>query len=137
MAADGGGLLDPEGAQAYLRDWKGRIDRMAADTKAMSDRLEQLRVTTEDRNGLVAVTIDSTGALVDIRFTERIQRVAPDVVSRAVMSAIREARLTAAERSRQVIAETIGTESVAARTITERVERQLRGREENNGGLGD
>ena len=134
MAADG--LLDPEGASAYLRDWKGRIDRMAADTKAMSDRLEQLRITAEDRNGLAEVTIDSTGGLVDVRFTERIQRVAPDVVSRAVMSALREARLTAAERSRQVITETMGSESVAARTIAERVERQLRGRDEDDGDLG-
>jgi DNA-binding protein YbaB len=137
MATDGGGLLDPEGARTYLRDWKGRIDRMAADTQAMSDRLEQLRVTAEDRNGLAEVTIDSTGALVGVRFTERIQRVAPDVVSRAVMSAIREARLTAAERSRQVITETMGSESVAARTIAERVERQLRGPQEDDGDLSE
>ena len=136
MAADGGGLLDPEGARAYLRDWKGRIDQMAADTKAMSDRLERLRVTVADSNGLAEVTIDSTGALVGVRFSERIQRVAPEVVSRAVMSALREARLTAAERSRQVITETMGSESVAARTIAERVERQLRGRDEDDGDLG-
>jgi DNA-binding protein YbaB len=122
---DGGGLLDPDGAHEYLRSWKQRIDRMAADTQAMSDRLGELRVTAEDDNDLAEVTIDATGALLDVRFTPRIQRVAPEVVSRAVMSAIRVARLTAAERSRQIITETVGSESVAGRTIADRIERQL------------
>jgi DNA-binding protein YbaB len=121
------GLLDPDGAMDYLQAWKSRIDRMAADTQAMSDRLGELRVTAEDDNGLAEVTIDSTGALVDVRFSERIQRVSPEVVSRAVLSALRAARLTAAVRSRQIITETVGSESVAARTIAEQVERQLRG----------
>ena len=124
---DGGGLLDPDSARDHLRDWKGRIDRMAADTQAMSDRLGQLRVSAQDGNSLAEVTIDATGALVDVRFTERIQRVAPDVVSRAVLSALREARSKAADRSRRIITETIGSESLAARTIAERVESQLRG----------
>jgi DNA-binding protein YbaB len=130
---DGGGLLDPDGAQEYLRSWKKRIDRMAADTQAMSDRLGQLRVTAKDDNGLAEVTIDSTGALVDVRFTERIQRVAPDVVARAVLSAVRAAKLAAAERSRQIITETVGNDSVAGRTIAERMERQLHGEEDSDG----
>jgi DNA-binding protein YbaB len=121
------GLLDPDGAMDYLQAWKSRIDRMAADTQAMSDRLAELRVTAEDDNGLAEVTIDSTGTLVDVRFSERIQRVSPEVVSRAVLGALRAARLRAADRSRQIITETVGSESVAARTIAERVERQLRG----------
>jgi len=123
----GGGLLDPDGATAYLASWKNRIDKMAADTQAMSDRLGELRVTAEDDNGLAEVTIDASGVLVDVRFTDRIQRVAPDVVSRAVLGALRAARLTAAERSRRIITETMGPDSVAARTITERIEKQLLG----------
>lgn len=100
---------------------------MAADTQAMSDRLGALRVTAEDDNRLVEVTIDSSGVLVDARFDPRIQRVAPDVVSRALLSALREARLIAARRTRTIINETMGEDSVAGRTIAERLERQLNG----------
>jgi DNA-binding protein YbaB len=123
---DGESLLDPDAARAYLRDWQSRIDRTAADTQAMSDRLAQLRVTAADANGLAEVTIDSTGVLVGLHLSDRIQRFAPDAVSRAVLSAVREARLKAADRSREIITETLGSESVAARTLTERVARQLR-----------
>ena len=123
----GESLLDPDGSRAYLRDWKARVDRTAANTQAMSDRLAQLRITAEDGNNLVAVTIDSAGVLLDVRFTERIQRVAPDVVSRAVMSALGTARHTAAQRSREIVTDTMGPESVAARAITDRLEQQLGG----------
>jgi len=131
--SDGGAFLDPDESMAYLRGWKGRIDRVAADTQAMSDRLGQLRVSAEDDNRLVEVTIDSTGVLVDAQFSERIQRVAPDVVSRALLSAVGAARLKAAERARRIITEAMGAESVAARAITERVKQQLRGREPGDG----
>ena len=127
--ADAGDFLDPDASRAYLRGWKSRVDKMAADTKAVSDRLAELRITAEDDNRLVKVAIDATGVLIDVEFNERFQRVAPDVVSRAVMSALRAARLRAAEQSRQIITETMGAGSPAARTIAERVERQLRGDE--------
>jgi DNA-binding protein YbaB len=110
----------------YLGQWKERIDRRVAQTQAMSDRLDQLRVRGRDGNGLVEVTIDSTGVLVDLQFSERIQRVAPDAVARAVLGAIREARHDAAERSRDIIVDSMGPDSVAARTIADRVEQQLR-----------
>jgi DNA-binding protein YbaB len=125
--AGGGGLLDPDDANAYLQDWKGRVDRMAASTQAMSDQLQSLQVTAEDGDGLAEVTVDSTGVLVDVRFSERIQRVAPEVVSRGVMTAVRNARQKAAERSRQIVTDTMGSDSVAARAIAERVEQQLLG----------
>lgn len=125
-ALSGGGVLDPDGAMDQMRAWKGRIDKLAADTKAMSDRLQELRVTTEDDNGLAEVTVDSSGALLDLRLGRQIQRVSPEVVAQAVMDAIRRAKGQLAERSQEIIAETVGTESAAARAIAERVGRQLR-----------
>ncbi|MFC3503278.1 YbaB/EbfC family nucleoid-associated protein [Micromonospora krabiensis] len=123
---DTGGVLDPGGAMERLAAWKGRIDKLAADTKAMSDRLQELRLTLADDNGLVEVTIDSSGALVDLQLGHRIQRVAPDVVARTIMNTIAEARQRLAARSQEIIADTVGTDSPAALAIAERVGRQLR-----------
>jgi DNA-binding protein YbaB len=125
MTLDTPGILDPDGAQAYLRDWKSRVDRMAADTQAMSDRLGELRVRGQDDNDLVEVTIDANGVLVDIRFTERIARVAPAAVSRAVLEAMRTARALAARQAREIIVDTMGPDSVAAQAIASRIDRQL------------
>jgi DNA-binding protein YbaB len=121
-----GGILDPDGARDRLLAWKGRIDKLAADTQTMSDRLQHVRVSASDPTGLSEVTVDSTGALVDLRLTERIQRMAPDLVARTIMATIAEARNKLADQSQEIIAETVGADSPAAQAIAERVGQQLR-----------
>lgn len=120
-------VLNPDDARQRLEAWKGRIDKLAADTKAMSDRFQQLEVTRKDRDGLVEVTVDSTGALVGLKLSREIDRSSPDVIAATIMSTIREAKSEVAERSQEIIAETVGTESPAARAIAERVGDHLRG----------
>jgi DNA-binding protein YbaB len=122
-----GGILDPDAARERVAAWKGRIEKMAADTQAMSDRLQQVRVTVSDPGGLAEVTVDSTGALVGLRLTERIQRTAPDTVAQAVMSLLQQARGQVASQTQEVIAETMGPDSAAGRAIAEQVGRHLRG----------
>ncbi|MDQ4039238.1 MAG: YbaB/EbfC family nucleoid-associated protein [Actinomycetota bacterium] len=122
-----GNILDPDGARERLGAWKDRIDKLAADTQAMSDRLHEVRVTATHPTGLAEVTIDSTGALVDLRLTDRIQRTAPAVVAQTILATLGEARNKLADRSQEIIADTVGTQSPAARAIADSVGRQLRG----------
>ena len=122
-----GNILDPDAARERLAAWKGRIDKLADDTRTMSDRLQELRISASDPRGLAEVTIDSTGNLVDLRLTDRIQGAAPSVVAQTIMATLGEAKSRLADRSQEIIADTIGTESPAARAIADSVERQLRG----------
>lgn len=127
-------ILDPDGAMAELDAWKGRIDQLAADTRTMSDRLGQLRVTARDEHGMVEVTVDASGALTGLRLGRRIQQIEPDAVAAAIMRTIREARGGLADRSKEILAETIGLESPAARRIAESVDRRWRQAEPPAGG---
>ncbi|MER7077448.1 YbaB/EbfC DNA-binding family protein [Saccharopolyspora kobensis] len=121
-----GNILDPDGARERLAAWKDRIEKLAADTKTMSDRLQEVRVTATDPKGLVELTIDSTGTLVDIKLTSKMERTAPDVVSRTIMETLAQAKNQLADRSQEIIADTVGTESAAARAISESVGNHLR-----------
>ncbi|PKW14253.1 YbaB/EbfC family nucleoid-associated protein [Saccharopolyspora spinosa] len=121
-----GNILDPDSAHERLAAWKDRIDKLAADTRAMSERLQEVRVTASDPNGLTEVTIDSTGALVDLRLTDRMRRTSPDVVARTIMATLGEAKNKLADRSQEIIADTVGTESPAARAIADSVGQHLR-----------
>lgn len=121
-----GDILDPDSALEELAAWKGRIDRLAADTRAMSDRLDELRVTAEDDDRMVEVTVDAGGALVALRLGRRIRQAEPDAVAQAIMNTIARARGRVADRSREIIEETVGTGSAAGRELAERVERRLR-----------
>ncbi|HVK22116.1 MAG TPA: YbaB/EbfC family nucleoid-associated protein [Actinokineospora sp.] len=120
-------ILEPDGARERLAAWKGRIDKLAADTQAMSDRLQAVRISVSDATGLSEVTVDSTGALVDLKLTDRIQRVAPSVVAQTILATLGEARNKLADRSQEIIADTVGADSAAGKAIAERVGKQLRG----------
>ena len=122
----GGGILDPDGAMEQLRAWKGRIDKLATDTQTMSTAMQDLRVTASDDNGLAEVTVDSAGLLLDLKLSQKVQRVAPEVTAQAILATIRKARTQAADRAREIISDTLGTESEAARGIAERVSQRLR-----------
>lgn len=116
-------VLDPDGARERLAAWKSRIDKLAADTQAMGERLKAVRVTASDPGGMAEVTVDSTGAVVDLRLTERIQRASPSVVAQTIMATLGQARSQLADRSQEIVADTVGTESPAARAIAESVGR--------------
>jgi DNA-binding protein YbaB len=105
-----GAIPDPEESRERLAAWKGRIEQLAADTKAMSDQMQELRVTVSDPNHMVSVTVDSTGNLLDIQLTERSRRVELSQV---------------AEQAKEIIESTLGGESAAGRAIAERVRNQL------------
>jgi len=78
--SDSRAFLDPDASREYLRSWKENVDRTAA-RAAMSEQMERL------------LTIDSAGVLVGLKLTDRIHRFEPGVAARAVMSALREARV--------------------------------------------
>ena len=118
-------ILDPDGARERLAAWKGRIDKLAADTKSMSDQLQGLRITAHDPAGMAEVTIDSTGTMVNLKLTDRIGKAAPETVAATIMSTLGTARRQLAERSKEILADTVGTESAAGRAIVESVSRNL------------
>jgi DNA-binding protein YbaB len=105
--------------------WQDDIDKLVTRTRAMSDRLGALRVTTSDPRRLVEITIDAQGALQDIRFDPRVAQQDPDALARTVMSTLRDARRQAADQTREIILASIGHDSPAAREILTRVSAKL------------
>jgi DNA-binding protein YbaB len=126
-------ILDPDGAREQLEAWRGRIDRLAADTKSMSDQMQQLRVTAKDRDGVVEVTVDSSGSLIDLKL-QRVARISGEELARTILDTVREAKRQVAARSLEVIESTLGTDSPAARGIAERVRDHLTPPDPTTGG---
>jgi hypothetical protein len=129
-------VLTPDDARQRLDAWKGRIDRLASDTKAMSDQFQQLTVTRKDPDGMAEVTVDSSGSLIGLRLTREIERSSPDVVAATIMTTIRGAKAELAARTQEIIAETVGTDSATGRAIAERVGQQLLAEQTRDDGYG-
>ncbi len=114
-------LLERGMALDRIAAWQDDIDKLVARTRAMSDRLGALRVTATDARHLVELTIDSQGALTDIRFSPNVAQHSPDALSRTVMSTLRDARRQAADHTRRIILESIGPDSPAAQSMLARI----------------
>ncbi|WP_051325201.1 YbaB/EbfC family nucleoid-associated protein [Glycomyces tenuis] len=110
-------LMDVEGARERLEAWKAKAEQRAAETQAASEGLQALRITAGDDNGIAEVTVDSSGALVDIRLSSRIQRQAPEYTQTAVLGAYRNARKKLAEAAAEVVSDTVGSESATGKAL--------------------
>ncbi|WP_051393356.1 YbaB/EbfC family nucleoid-associated protein [Glycomyces arizonensis] len=117
--------IDPASARARLADWKERTDRMAEDTQALAAQVQTLKVTATDRDELAEVTVDHTGSPVDLVFSARIKRVSEEAAARAVLEAIRAAKIKLAERSQELVESTVGAESPAGRAFVSGLRRQF------------
>lgn len=113
----GNPLLDAEDARERLEAWQADASRRAADTQAASAGLRALRVTAADAHGAVEVTVDSTGAMTDVRLSARVQRMSLEQTQQAIMGAYRNARVKLAEAAAEVVRETIGTDSATGRAL--------------------
>jgi DNA-binding protein YbaB len=120
MASNVEPLLEPGMALDRVAAWQQDIDKLVTRTRTMADRLGMLRVSASDPARLVEVTVDSQGVLLDLRFHARFRQYDADHVSRTVMATCRDAQRRATTQANQIIAETIGTDSAAAREMISR-----------------
>ncbi|MFI7673164.1 YbaB/EbfC family nucleoid-associated protein [Actinophytocola sp. NPDC049390] len=118
-------VLSPDDARERLEAWQGKIEKLAADTKDMSDRFQALQVTRSDPNRMAEVTVDSTGSLIALRLTREIERSSPEVVAATIMSTIRAAKVELAGMTQEIIEDTVGAESSAGQAIAARVSEHL------------
>jgi hypothetical protein len=118
-------VLSPDDARERLEAWRGKIEKLAADTKDMSDRFQALQVTRADPKRMAQVTVDSSGSLIALQLTREIERATPEVVAATIMSTIRAAKAELAGMTQEIIEDTVGAESSAGQAIAARVSEHL------------
>ncbi|MDA1363055.1 YbaB/EbfC family nucleoid-associated protein [Glycomyces luteolus] len=110
-------LLDTEAARQRLMRWKENADKRAEQTQEVAARLQELRVTVRDENATVEITVDASGAVVDVQFGYRIQRQDPEYTRRTFLEVHAEAKRQLAEAAREAVAEVLGTDSQTAQAM--------------------
>ncbi|WP_116201348.1 YbaB/EbfC family nucleoid-associated protein [Amycolatopsis circi] len=101
-----------------------RIDRMVAEAKAKAERYQamqtaagQVSVTETGKDGLVTVTVDSSGNVTDLRVSDQIRELSGDRIAAAVLGVLRRAQARLPERLGEVMAATIGDDQATVDTI--------------------
>jgi DNA-binding protein YbaB len=110
-------LLDVDGARERLEAWKAKAEARAAETQAAAQGLRALRITASDDNGMIEVTIDHSGNLLDVKAKDRITRQPAEYTARAMLQAYQNAKRALAEAAADVVRETVGADSPTGRAL--------------------
>lgn len=101
---------DPDQVERQLSQWAQGFADKAERFGAMRAQVEQIQVTESSADGAVRVTIDSSGAPIDLALTDKIGGRPPSEVAAQVMACLRRAQQQLAGRVQQAMAVTVGDE---------------------------
>jgi len=102
---------DPQDIERGLDEWVAGLERNAVRYQELQHRVEGVRLTATSPTGVVTVTVDATGALVDVSFTDRIVQTPPEELSRQVLMAVERARGQIVGEVQEVTEETLGADA--------------------------
>lgn len=106
-------------AEEAVASFGQSIAELRSRTQAAQTALAEVTATVVSPDGLVTVTVDSSGALTDIVFGT-VSNVDSATLARAVMRSVREARIRVLDDARAAVIAKVGTENPAVKVLAER-----------------
>jgi DNA-binding protein YbaB len=108
---------DADAADRWVDDWLAGIEERAAQAKDLSERLAQLTGSARSDDGLIEVSVGSSGTVTDLRLDEDIRRQPAARTAREILAAMRTAQAALAEQMSAAVAETVGAETEVGRAV--------------------
>ncbi|MGH3886366.1 MAG: YbaB/EbfC family nucleoid-associated protein [Pseudonocardiaceae bacterium] len=99
---------DPDQVERQLSQWAQGFADKAERFGAMRAQVERIQVTESSTDGAVRITIDSSGAPIDLALTDKIDGMPPSEVAALVMACMRRAQQQLAGRVHHAMAATVG-----------------------------
>jgi DNA-binding protein YbaB len=100
---------------------EAELDRWATEVQAKADRYGELQrevtavsATALSSDGSVTVSVDSGGAILDLRFTEQLKQLPASRMAEMVLTTMRRAQAKIADQVSEIVRERIGDDPVTA-----------------------
>jgi DNA-binding protein YbaB len=103
----GGAAADVE---RELDQWVAGFERNAERYRELQRQVEDVRLISTSPSGVVTVSVDATGVVTEVRFTDRIVSTAPEELAAQFMTALNHAKAQIAARVRVVAEDVLGPE---------------------------
>jgi DNA-binding protein YbaB len=113
---------DPDQAEGQISQWAQGFTDKAGQFGAVRAHVEQIQVTESSADGAVRVTIDSSGAPIDLTLTSKISGMPPSEVAAVVTDCMRRAQQQLAGQMRHAMAATVGAEEPLGQDQDDRTE---------------
>lgn len=114
-----------DAAQRRIDDWESSLATRATRTRELSARLGTLRATARSEDRLVAATVDSSGALVDLRLDERVRAQPAARTAQQVLATTRAACAELLRQTTEATRELLEPDDPAANAVIDSYRRRL------------
>lgn len=112
---------DLRAATERMRQFAEQTERRAAQFRQAGERAEQATVTEQSTDGSITVRVAASGALTDLRLTNRIRKQDASQTAAQIMRLVQRAQAGIAERVRDIVEETVSDDSDLSRQLATRV----------------
>ena len=109
-------------AHERIDQWESDLKERVARATELATRTAGLTGSAKDREGLIEVTVDSTGSMTQLWLSERIRHQPAAATAQLVMATMRAAQMQLAQR---VTAETVATYGQNSAAIVAAIERRF------------
>jgi DNA-binding protein YbaB len=116
---------DLDAAERRVNDWQSAIDQRAREARAVAERLAGLSATSRSRDGLVGVTVGSSGTVSGITLDERIRAQPAAETARQILVVMRQAQADLARQVAEATAASLDPGSDTGRAIVDLYARQF------------
>ncbi len=108
---------DIDGAERRVDSWQAKIEERAAQVQALARQVGQLSATARSRDGLMEVTIASSGVLTGLRLGEGVRQHSAAWIAQHILTTAQAAQAGLTEQVRRVAANTVGLDSETGRAV--------------------
>jgi DNA-binding protein YbaB len=104
-------------AARLVDDWQAGIEARAARARQLAARLGALTADARSADGLVSVTVGSSGAITGLELKEGIRDRPADETARAILATVGAAQASLAAAVTAAAAETVGADSETGKAV--------------------
>ena len=112
----------PDQVEGQISPWTQGLTDEVEQCGTRRTQVEQIQVTESSADGAVRVTIDSSGAPIDLTLTGKISCMPPSEVAAVVTDCMRRAQQQLAGQMRHAMAATVGAEEPLGQDQDDRTE---------------
>ncbi|UQU67838.1 YbaB/EbfC family nucleoid-associated protein [Couchioplanes caeruleus] len=108
---------DFDAAERIVDGWQEGFERRAARAHDLAGRIGELQASARSADGLVEVTVGSTGELLDLHLDEDVRRLPATQITQRIMVAARAARAELLKKVTVAVDDTVGADTESGRAI--------------------
>jgi hypothetical protein len=108
---------DLDEASRLVDDWQADIEARAVQARELAARLGTLTATARSDDGLVAVTVGSSGGISGLELKEGIRDRPAAETARAILATVRSAQASLTAAATAVTAGTVGADSETGKAV--------------------